>query len=118
MKLFGVFRGGYVFFPCGFQGIWVHQVDYVEKSEEIIEYTSPDEVAVCNLASIALPSFANSEGHPYDFQKLYEAPLTSIRGFPKGVGVFFMSACEVTKVVTKNLNKARETGGLFVCLLK
>ena len=48
-------------------------MDHVEKSEEIIEYTSPDEVAVCNLASIALPSFANSEGHPYDFQKLYEA---------------------------------------------
>ncbi len=24
---------------------------------EIIEYTSPDEVAVCNLASIALPKF-------------------------------------------------------------
>merc|ERR1739844_184332 len=27
---------------------------------EIIEYTSPDEVAVCNLASIALPAFARS----------------------------------------------------------
>ena len=51
---------------------------------EIIEYTSADEVAVCNLASISLPSFASSEeGATYDFQKLYE----------------------VTKVVTKNLNK-------------
>ena len=50
---------------------------------EIIEYTSPDEVAVCNLASIALSSFASSKGEAYDFQKLYE----------------------VTKVVTKNLNK-------------
>ena len=50
---------------------------------EIIEYTSADEVAVCNLASIALPSFA-SDSQPYDFQKLYE----------------------VTKVVTRNLNKA------------
>eukprot|EP00913_Durusdinium_trenchii_P000150 g135.t1 len=48
---------------------------------EIIEYTSQDEVAVCNLASIALPSFVAEEG--YDFQKLYE----------------------VTKVVTRNLNK-------------
>merc|ERR1712178_617171 len=27
---------------------------------EIIEYTSPDEVAVCNLASIALPAFVSS----------------------------------------------------------
>jgi ribonucleoside-diphosphate reductase alpha subunit len=49
---------------------------------EIIEYTSPDEVAVCNLASIALNSFAR-EGEPFDFDGLYR----------------------VTKVVTKNLNK-------------
>merc|ERR1719316_2473429 len=49
---------------------------------EIIEYTSPDEVAVCNLASLALPMFVNEDG-TYDFQKLYE----------------------VTKVVTRNLNK-------------
>jgi len=59
---------------------------------EIIEYTSPDEVAVCNLASISLPAFAtpvtkDTEGaeaaEPYDFQGLYR----------------------VTKVATKNLNK-------------
>lgn len=37
---------------------------------EIIEYTSADEVAVCNLASIALPRFVN-EGK-FDFDKLYE----------------------------------------------
>merc|ERR1719158_2595308 len=49
---------------------------------EIIEYTAPDEVAVCNLASLALPMFVNEDGS-YDFQKLYE----------------------VTKVVTLNLNK-------------
>lgn len=49
---------------------------------EIIEYTSPDEVAVCNLASIALPKFVTEEGK-FDHQKLYE----------------------ITKVVTKNLNK-------------
>ena len=28
----------------------------------IIEYTSPDEVAVCNLASIALPMFVQVDG--------------------------------------------------------
>merc|ERR1712137_1419743 len=50
---------------------------------EIIEYTSADEVAVCNLASISLPAFASDAGEAYDFQRLYE----------------------VTKVVTKNLNK-------------
>merc|ERR1712178_453214 len=50
---------------------------------EIVEYTSPDEVAVCNLASIALSAFAQGEGQPYDFDGLYN----------------------VTKVATRNLNK-------------
>ncbi|MEM9390462.1 MAG: ribonucleoside-diphosphate reductase subunit alpha, partial [Bacteroidota bacterium] len=49
---------------------------------EILEYTSPDEVAVCNLASIALPKFVTADGM-FDHQKLYE----------------------ITKVITKNLNK-------------
>jgi len=50
---------------------------------EIVEYSSPDEVAVCNLASISLPAFVKEEGSAYDFKGLYE----------------------VTKVATKNLNK-------------
>ncbi|RCI00191.1 Ribonucleoside-diphosphate reductase large subunit [Rhizopus azygosporus] len=50
---------------------------------EIIEYTSPDEVAVCNLASLALPKFVNRETKTFDFEKLHQ----------------------VTKVVTRNLNK-------------
>lgn len=48
---------------------------------EIMEYTSSDEIAVCNLASLSLPRFVR-EGR-FDHHKLYE----------------------VTKVVTKNLNK-------------
>ncbi len=48
---------------------------------EILEYTSPDEVAVCNLASIALPMFVkNGE---FDHKELYK----------------------ITKRVIKNLNK-------------
>lgn len=53
---------------------------------EIVEYSSPDEVAVCNLASLALNKFVvtNGGGRPtYNFQKLFE----------------------VTQVVTRNLNK-------------
>ncbi|RIV27094.1 ribonucleoside-diphosphate reductase subunit alpha [Fibrisoma montanum] len=53
---------------------------------EIIEYTSPDEVAVCNLASIALPKFIKRDPDGmlrFDHQKLFE----------------------ITKVATKNLNK-------------
>ncbi|KAG9086778.1 ribonucleoside reductase large subunit Cdc22 [Ceratobasidium sp. 370] len=44
---------------------------------EIIEYSAPDEVAVCNLASIALPTFIVNDpsaphGKRYDFQKLHD----------------------------------------------
>lgn len=52
---------------------------------EIVEYSSPEEVAVCNLASIALPSFVEKDATSvwYNFEKLHE----------------------VTKVVTRNLNR-------------
>ena len=50
---------------------------------EIIEYSDENETAVCNLASIALPSFVNEETKEFDYDKLHE----------------------VTKVVTSNLNK-------------
>ena len=48
---------------------------------EIMEYTSPDEVAVCNLASIALPMFVKNGA--FDHKELFR----------------------ITKRVTKNLNK-------------
>jgi ribonucleoside-diphosphate reductase alpha chain len=48
---------------------------------EIMEYTSPDEVAVCNLASLALPKFV--ENGVFNHEQLYN----------------------ITRVVTRNLNK-------------
>lgn len=39
---------------------------------EIIEYTSADEVAVCNLASIALPRFVDEKTGTFDHNKLFE----------------------------------------------
>ena len=50
---------------------------------EIIEYTDKDETSVCNLASIALPKYVNKETKTFDYAKLHE----------------------VTKTVTKNLNR-------------
>ncbi|KAI0726288.1 ribonucleotide reductase alpha subunit [Fomitopsis betulina] len=44
---------------------------------EIVEYSSPDETAVCNLASISLPSFI--ENGVYNFQKLHD--ITKIVAF-------------------------------------
>jgi ribonucleoside-diphosphate reductase alpha chain len=39
---------------------------------EIMEYTAKDEVAVCNLASIALPKFVNMSDGAFDHQLLYD----------------------------------------------
>ena len=50
---------------------------------EILEYTDKDETSVCNLASIALPKYVNKETKTFDYDKLHE----------------------VTKTVTKNLNR-------------
>jgi ribonucleotide reductase alpha subunit len=50
---------------------------------EIMEYSDDKETAVCNLASIALPSFVNEITKTFDYDKLHQ----------------------VTKVVTNNLNK-------------
>lgn len=49
---------------------------------EVVEYSSKDEIAVCNLASIALNRFVTPE-KTFDFSKLHQ----------------------VSKVVTRNLNK-------------
>lgn len=48
---------------------------------EIVEYSSPDEVAVCNLASIALPTFVEKDntGAWYDFKKLHEVAKVIVR---------------------------------------
>jgi len=50
---------------------------------EIFQYTSEKETAVCNLASIALPSFVDKETKKFDYEKLHY----------------------VAKVATNNLNK-------------
>ena len=48
---------------------------------EIIQYTDEKEVAVCNLASIALPMFVN--GRDYDFKKLYDITYTATKNLNK-----------------------------------
>ncbi|KPM45037.1 Ribonucleoside-diphosphate reductase large chain [Neonectria ditissima] len=54
---------------------------------EIIEYCAPDEVAVCNLASLALPSFVDYNEGCYDFQKLHEVTQVVVRNLNKIIDV-------------------------------
>ena len=50
---------------------------------EIVEYSAPDETAVCNLASIGLPTFVNLETREYDLDHLHS----------------------IVKIATRNLNR-------------
>lgn len=54
---------------------------------EIIEYCAPDEVAVCNLASLALPSFVDYNEGCYDFKKLHEVTQVVVRNLNKIIDV-------------------------------
>jgi len=54
---------------------------------EIMEYTSPDEVAVCNLASIALPKFV--ENGQFNFDKLVDITRVATRNLNKVIDVNF-----------------------------
>jgi ribonucleoside-diphosphate reductase alpha chain len=53
---------------------------------EILEFTSPEEVAVCNLASLSLPRFLNSFGI-FDDWKLYEVTRTMTRALNRVIDV-------------------------------
>lgn len=63
---------------------------------EIIQYTSPDEIAVCNLASICLPSYIDEKTNTFDFTKMQE--------------VVRVATCNLNKIIDKNfypVEKAR-----------
>ena len=54
---------------------------------EIVEYSAPDEVAVCNLASLALPQFVDYNDGVYDFKKLHEVTQVVVRNLNKIIDV-------------------------------
>ena len=62
---------------------------------EIVEYTSPDEIAVCNLASIALPKYVNVETMTFDHQELAR--------------IVAMMTRNLNKIIDKNSYPVRET---------
>jgi ribonucleoside-diphosphate reductase alpha chain len=59
---------------------------------EIMEYTSPDEIAVCNLASLALPRFVINQ--KFDHDKLYE--------------VTYQAALNLNKIIDNNFYPVEE----------
>jgi len=53
---------------------------------EIVEFVAPDEVAVCNLASISLPAFINPDG-TYNLEKLVEISKLVTRVLDKEIDI-------------------------------
>ena len=75
---------------------------------EIVEYTAPDEVAVCNLASIALPKYVTEEG-TFDHDKLFEVAYQVTLNLNKVIDVNYYPVEEA-----KNSNLRHRPIGLGV----
>ena len=54
---------------------------------EILEYTSPEETAVCNLGSIALPKFVDADAKTFDHQKLFDVAYQLTKNLNKVIDV-------------------------------
>ncbi len=74
---------------------------------EIVEFTAPDEVAVCNLASLALPRFVkNGE---LDHQKLFDVTQVIVRNLNRIIDVNYYPVVEA-----KNSNLRHRPIGIGV----
>lgn len=78
-----------------------------KNQQEIVEYTSADETAVCNLASIALPRFVRERGAATDAASSSASGRVKLTGSLDAASRFFDfdKLRAVTRVVARNLNK-------------
>jgi len=79
---------------------------------EVIEYSSPDEVAVCNLASIAVNMFVNVSNKSFDFNKLKTVAKIVTRNLDKVIDVNFYPIPE-----TKTSNQRHRPIGKVVIII-
>ncbi|CAH0041087.1 unnamed protein product [Clonostachys solani] len=76
---------------------------------EIIEYCAPDEVAVCNLASLALPAYVDYDEGCYNFKKLHEVTRVIVRNLNRIIDVNYYPVQEA-----RNSNMRHRPIGLGV----
>lgn len=76
---------------------------------EIIEYSAPDETAVCNLGSLSLPSFVNQTKRSFDFDELRRATKILTRNLNRVIDINFYPTPE-----TKNSNMRHRPIGIGV----
>jgi ribonucleotide reductase alpha subunit len=64
---------------------------------EIIEYSSPEETAVCNLASIALPAYVDLKRKQFDFTKLREVVKQIVRNLDRVIDINYYPTPETRR---------------------
>ena len=64
---------------------------------EIMEYSSPEETAVCNLASIALPAFVSDDNKSFDFAKLRTVVASVVKALNRVIDINFYPTPETKK---------------------
>ncbi len=69
---------------------------------EIMEYTSPDEVAVCNLASVALNKFVNEDKHSYNHKKLFDVVYRMTLNLNRIIDINYYPVPEAKKSNTRH----------------
>ena len=76
---------------------------------EIIEYSAPDETAVCNLASIALPMYVDAKKRTFNYEKLRQVVKVAIRNLNRVIDINYYPTQE-----TRNSNMRHRPVGLGV----
>ena len=61
---------------------------------EIIEYTDPGETAVCNLASMALPSYVDKTTRTFDYDAFREAVAVAVRNLNRVIDINYYPTAE------------------------
>lgn len=69
---------------------------------EIIEYSDKDESAVCNLASIGLPSFVDVETSSFDFDRLYKVTQVAVRNLNRVIDINYYPTKETERSNTRH----------------
>jgi ribonucleoside-diphosphate reductase alpha chain len=64
---------------------------------EIMEYSSPTETAVCNLASIALPAFVSEDNMTFDFAKLRSVTASVVKALNRVIDINFYPTPETER---------------------
>jgi ribonucleoside-diphosphate reductase alpha chain len=64
---------------------------------EIMEFSSPEETAVCNLASIALPAFISEDNLAFDFDALRKVTKSVVRALNRVIDINFYPTPETRR---------------------